>query len=245
MDPLIGRITRGRTGNRSTGSIGFGAGNNFVYDRRRAKRELTSPLINSLRGKIDGNHPEIIIRKPRNKRKPAFVRFRIRKNRDNITGNERSELAVGRQFSGDETVHVGFSFRVHELDGITGNTKYIFQGWQPVEQPRFGIRINSRDNSKYDLVSRSGGGTTMGLRKGKEKWNSIIMSINNEDGITWRNTRGRILAESPGGFLSPGGRAQTWRPKFGAYGFGGNDANIDVRGFSVGSDLDAVMAGLT
>ena len=234
MDPRRGRISSPRPG-----PVGFGDGNNFLPGRRQGPFS-----IGSLRGKIDGDHPPIITRVFKNRKKPAFTRFRIRANKDNLTGNERSELAVGPQFDGDETVHIGFSFRVSKLDGITGNTKYIFQGWQPVEEPRFGIRINSRDNSKYDLVSRSGGGTTLGLRKGKEKWNSIIMSINNEDGITWRNTRGRILAESPGGFLSPGGRAQTWRPKFGAYGFGGNNANIDVRGFSIGRDLETVAEAL-
>lgn len=241
MDPALGIITPGRKDGVSTGSIGFGEGNNFIYQKKEDRKRLTSDLVNSLRGKIDGDHPEIIIKRP--KRKPAFVRFRIRKRKDTPVGNERSELAVGPQFSGNETVHIGFSFRVPRLEGPI-NTKYILQIWQPVESPRAGVRINTSDSSSYDLVSRSGGGITRSLRKDGKGWNHVIMTINNNEGIIWRNKKGKILARSPGGFLSPSGNSLTWRPKFGAYGYGGNNATIDVRGFSIGSDLDAVIAAL-
>jgi hypothetical protein len=234
-DPRTGRISAPKSG-----PVGFGEGNNFLTVKRQR-----SSLIGSLRGKIDGNHPQIITKVPKNPDRPAFTRFRIRANRDNITGNERSELAVGPLFSGDQTVHIGFSFRLPRFDGITGRTAYLLQIWQPVEQPRAGVRINTSDPDSYDLVSRTGGGITRPFADGGRGWNDVVMSINNRTGITWRTRNGRVLAQSPGGFLDPGGVSQSWRPKFGAYGFGGSNANIDVRGFTIGSDLKAVTEALT
>lgn len=227
MLPWFGRIS-------GTASSTFGAGGNFLPDR--VKRD-SSPDVRSLRGKIDGRHPNIRLK---GKGEDARVQFRIRE-RDSLTGNDRSELAVGRLFDGDDTQTIGVSFRVTQKDPLTG-FGYFLQIWQPVESPRAGIRLNTSNNSQYDLVSRSGGGVTQRFRP-DGKWNHVVMTLNDDSGITWRKRDGSIIARSPGGFLDPSGLEQTWRPKFGYYGQGDKDTNIEFKQFVIG-DLASVLEAM-
>ena len=228
MLPAFGRIS-------GSASSTIGAGGNFLPSRARRDSD---PGLRSLRGKIDGDHPNIRIRGEGNKKR-ARVQFRIRA-KDSITGNDRSELAAGPLFDGDETRAIGVSFRVVQLDPLTG-FGYFLQIWQPVEEPRAGIRLNTRDNNRYDLVSRSGGGMTRRFRK-DGKWNHVVMELNNDEGITWRRRSGAVLARSPAGFLNPNGREESWRPKFGYYGTGGRDANIEFKQFTVGTLAEVLEA---
>lgn len=234
MDPEWGVIVDPITGDHL-----FGEGNNFVYQRRRDRRLLASPEIRSLRGKIDGDHPSIRLRDFADPDKTDFVRFRIRGDR---RGNERSELAHGRRLDAEETHHFAMRFRVSgEIDKITeGGFAYVLQGWEPVERPRFGIRLLDEDT--WDVTSRSGGGRRFALAE-DGRWNLIAGSFNDEDGIAWRSKSGRVIARSPGGFMAD--PEDGIRLKFGFYGRGGGNLNVDVADFAVGADLDEVLEALS
>ena len=210
----------------------FGAGGNFEYRRKSDREQFTSPSISSLRGKAsDDNEGSIsIIGEGERGRNQARVRFDIPGGRTKASRlNVRSELATGRVFQADESVTIGLRFRVNKPDELTGFA-YLLQGWQPVQTPRFGLRVSTRRGGSWDVAARgSSFRYTQEFNKGN-RWNTVVMDVRNSRRIDWYNGTGRLLGSSRGNFLKkPGERAvlaQAWRPKFGYYGDGSRNKNF-------------------
>ena len=199
----------------------LGQGGNFIPRKEKHK----SYLMGSLRGKATSGSDILI-----GGRLNDFVRFRARPT----VGNIRSELATGPSFDFGDEKFINFKFRVNSNDDITG-TAYLLQFWQPVISPIAGIRIQ---NDKIQAVTRSAGGAySQPLREGK--WNTLKMAFKaGSDGhFKVYNRKGRLLGEVDGtidgGSLAGRSLRDVWRPKFGFYGSGSNNLNVDVKRFTI------------
>ena len=228
----------------------FGAGGNFDYRRRSDRNQFTSPSIRSLRGKSsDDNEGSIsIVGEGEKGRNQARVRFDIPGGTTDTRSrlNVRSELATGRVFDADESVTIGLRFRVKNPDDLTGFA-YLLQGWQPVQAPRFGLRVSTRSGGSWDVAARgSSFRHTQKFNEG-QRWNTVIMDVRSSKRIDWYNGTGRKLGTSKGNFLKrPGARAvqaQVWRPKFGYYGDGSRKPNfVEMKDVVLGSKQSVFQA---